>query len=94
MDRILLIDTSSNKEIRIGLRIDAKEHIITQKIGYQKAQVVLPLIDKLLNKQRLKITDLNSIEINARHGSFTGQRVGMSIANALSFALKIPIGKI
>lgn len=92
--KILLIDTSSNKEVRVGLRIDTKEYVIRKKIGHQKAQVVLPLIDKLLSKKRLKITDINSIEVNSSHGSFTGVRVGVSIANALSFSLKIPVEKI
>ncbi|EKD65038.1 MAG: hypothetical protein ACD_50C00208G0010, partial [uncultured bacterium] len=31
------------------------------------------------------------IEVNTHPGSFTGIRVGMAIANALGFALKIPI---
>lgn len=91
MKKILLIDTASNKEVRVGLRIDTKEHVIRKKIGPQKAQVVLPLIDKLLKKNGLKITDIDGIEIYSSNGSFTGIRVGVSIANALSFALGIPI---
>lgn len=91
MEKILLIDTASNKEVRVGLRIDTKEHVIRKKIGHQKAQVVLPLIDKLLKKKGLKITDIDGIEIYSSNGSFTGIRVGVSIANALSFALGIPI---
>lgn len=91
MNNILLIDTSSNREIKVGLRIDTKEHIIKETIGRHKAQVVLTLIDKLLTKKRLKITDINGIEIYSSNGSFTGIRVGISIANALSFALKIPV---
>lgn len=89
MNKILLIDTSSNKEIKVGLRIDKKECHVRQKISFQKTQVILPLIDKLLKKKGLKITDINDIEVNSNQGSFTGIRVGMSIANALSFALKI-----
>ncbi|MEK7533946.1 MAG: hypothetical protein AAB600_01275 [Patescibacteria group bacterium] len=91
MKKILLIDISNNREIKVGLRIDTKEYIIKEKIGRQKAQVVLPLIDKLLRKKGLEITDINGIEIYSINGSFTGIRVGMSIANALSFALKIPV---
>ena len=91
MKKILLIDISNNREIKVGLKIDTKEYIIKEKIGRQKAQVVLPLIDKLLRKKGLEITDINGIEIYSINGSFTGIRVGMSIANALSFALKIPV---
>jgi len=91
MSRVLLIDTSSNKEIKVGIRIDEEEYVIKQKIGHQKAQVVLLMIDKLLGQHSLRLQDIQSIEVNARSGSFTGIRVGMSIANALSFSLGIPI---
>ena len=87
----IIIDTSSNKKIIVGIRIDGKKDIIEQKIGFQKAQVVLPLLDKLLKKHQLEPTDINAIQVNTGPGSFTGLRVGIAIANALSFALKISI---
>lgn len=88
---ILLIDSSSNEVIKVGLRIDGKEDILKQKIGRQKAQVVLPMVEKILKKHKLKLKDLTAIEVNINYGSFTGLRVGVSIANALGFTLKIPI---
>lgn len=88
---ILTIDTSSNQEIKVGLKISGKEYIIKQKIGVQKAQVVLPMIDKILKRHNLGPKNLTVIQINLGPGSFTGLRVGVSIANALSFLLKIPI---
>lgn len=91
MGKILLIDTSSNKEIVVGLKIDKKEYIVKRKINTQKAQIVLPLIDNLLEKRGLKITDINEIKVNTGSGSFTGIRVGTSIANAFAFALEIPV---
>lgn len=91
---ILLIDTTSNKGIRVGLRIGNKEEVIKQKIDYRKAQAVLPLIDKILRKNNVELLDLNEIEVNTKEGSFTGVRVGLSIAQALSFTLKIPVKKV
>ena len=87
----LLIDTSSNQVIKVGLRIDGKEDIIEQKIDRQKAQIVLPLIDKLTKKHKLALSDIKSIEVNTGPGSFTGIRVGIAIANALGFTLKVPV---
>ncbi len=89
----LLIDTSSNKEITVKLKIKDQEYMIKRKIGKNKAQVALPTIDKLLNQQGLTLKDLTSIRINTSSGSFTGIRVGMAIANALSFALEVPVKK-
>src|SRR5258706_8340697 len=91
MKVIVSIDTSDNKQIKVGLTIDAKEYLIEQPIDHQKAQVVLPLLDKLLKEHKLKITDITAIEVNPGPGSFTGLRVGIAIANALGFLLKIPI---
>lgn len=90
---ILLIDTSSNKEVIVELRIGKKEYQNKEKIGSQKAQATLPLIDELLRKHKLKASDLDRIAVNTGPGSFTGLRVGISVANALSFALKIPVNK-
>lgn len=91
MKRILLIDTSSNKEIKVGIKIDKKEYEMRKKINFQKAQILLPMIDRLLDQYAIGLKDLSSIEVNTRSGSFTGIRVGMAIANAFAFALKIPV---
>ena len=88
---ILYIDTSSNKEITVGIKSGAKKTEVKHNISVQKAQIVLPLIEKLLNKHKLKPKDISAIEVETGPGSFTGLRVGISVANALSFALGIPI---
>lgn len=88
----LLIDTTSNKQIRVGLSTDGKEIVKKQEINLRGGvQVILPLIDQLLKEQKVSLKGLSSIIVNIEKGSFTGLRVGMAIANALSFALKIPV---
>ncbi len=87
----LLIDTSDNKRISVGLRINDKEYSKSQKVDRDKAQATLPLIEKVLKGKSLSLKDIDNIEVNTGPGSFTGIRVGMSIANALSFSLKIPV---
>lgn len=89
--KILIIDTSDNKQISVGLKIDNKEFVKTRKLDTTKAQAALPMIEKILSEKKLSLQDLDSIEVNAGPGSFTGIRVGLSIANALSFSLKIPV---
>lgn len=87
----LFIDTSNNKQITVGVKIEEEEDKISQKTDAWKAQVVLPLIQTLLDKHHITLSDLDSIEINEGPGSFTGLRVGASIANTLGMWLKIPI---
>lgn len=91
MANILLIDTSDNKQVKIGLNINGKEEIIISDSKNLRSQTCLILIDKVLKEKNLKPTDLSNIEIVKGPGSFTGLRVGISIANALSSLLKIPI---
>ena len=87
----LIIDTGDNKKILVGLKINGKEYIQVEKIKSNKTQIVLPMIDKILKKYSLKPEDLSAIQVNAGPGSFTGLRVGIAIANALAFVLKIPV---
>lgn len=90
--KTLIIDTSSNKEILVGLKIDNKEFYLKKKINFRKAQAVLPMIDSLLKKHKVELKNINKIKVNTDpHGSFTGIRVGLSIANALSFVLRTPV---
>lgn len=55
------------------------------------SQVLLPLIEKLLKSQKLEYKDLKGIEVETGPGSFTGIRVGVSVANALGYSLGIPV---
>ncbi len=87
----LSIDTSSNKKIVVGLTINGKKDLIKQEMDKQKAQVVLPMVDALLRKHKLKLADIDEIHAETGPGSFTGLRVGVAVANALGFALKIPV---
>ncbi len=87
----LILDTADNKKITVGLIIDGKKSIQTEKIISNKTQIILPMIDKILKKHSLELENLSEISINVGPGSFTGLRIGLAIANALSFVLKIPI---
>ncbi len=89
----LFIDTSNNKEIKVGLKIENKEDIIVQRSDHWKAQAVLPLIDQLLKKHKLTLQDLSAIELHPGPGSFTGLRVGAAIANTLGTWLNISVNE-
>jgi tRNA threonylcarbamoyladenosine biosynthesis protein TsaB len=87
----LILDTADNKKIMVGLKIDKKKFVQTKRIDSNKTQVILPMMDRILKKHLLKPEELCEIQINAGHGSFTGLRVGLAIANTMSFVLKIPV---
>ena len=87
MNMKLCVDTSDNKKIIIGL--DEKRWEFETK--EPKSQKLLELIDKTLKKQKKTLKDITEIKINLGPGSFTGLRVGISVANALAWALGIKV---
>jgi len=89
----IYIDTTDNTKILVRLTIDSQEFVKEQKVESRSAQLVLPLIDELLKEHSLTSEKIDEIEVNVGPGSFTGVRVGVSIANALAFALGIPVNK-
>ena len=89
----LFIDTSNNKEISVGLEIDDKKDFLVRIVDAWKAQIVLPMIYEILEKNKITMKDINSIRVNLGPGSFTGLRVGVTIANTLGTWLKIPINE-
>lgn len=91
MKTLVRIDTANNKEIIVGLTIDGKEDTLHQQIDKRRAQVVLPMIETLLKKHALSFKDITAIEVNPGPGSFTGLRVGITIANTLSYLLKVSV---
>ena|SRR3989338_8938553 len=88
---ILHIDTKDQKTVRVALKNEGsivEEMIEKNEYG---SQVLLPLIEKLLKKNELDYKDLKGVEVETGPGSFTGLRVGVSVANALGFSLGIPV---
>lgn len=83
----LFINTSDRDKIVVGLDGEMYETDARQ----EKSQRLLPFINEILAKHGKNICDLKEIEVNTGPGSFTGIRVGVSVANALGWELKIPV---
>ena len=91
MKTTLYIDTTSSEEAVVSLTINGKKHTKQKEYGYNKAQIVLPLIDELLSENGLVLKEIDEIKVHTGPGSFTGLRVGVSVANALSMTLNVQI---
>lgn len=91
MSVVFFIDTTNNKEVNISLTIDGKEVVEKRSLDTRKAQVVLPMLEELLKKHELSLKDITEIKVNPGPGSFTGIRVGLTIANTLGYLLNIPV---
>jgi len=88
---ILHIDTSSNTEAVVRLDGEGISDTYIKKLDRNRAQVVLPMIEELLTRNHIQPEDLSMLKVNCGPGSFTGLRVGVSIANSLASYLQIPI---
>jgi len=87
----LFIDTC-NKQIVIGLLedlnlIDEMKFINDNDLS----EKLLPSIKELLSKNNTKINDLNRVYVSVGPGSFTGIRIGVTVAKTIAWALKIDI---
>lgn len=83
---ILTIDTTSKDELKIGLDDKAKT-IKTEK----QSENILSVVDNILRKENKKLQDITVILVNNLAGSYTGTRIGVTIANTLAWSLDIPV---
>ena len=59
----------------------------------QLAATLLSEIMQLLARQHTALSDLSGIVVFSGSGSFTGLRIGTTVANALAYSLGIPVVK-
>ena len=83
----LYIDTSDREKIVVG--IDGKR--FETKAKEEKSQKLLPFIIEIMKKENTSFEKIKEIEVNTGPGSFTGLRVGVSVANTLGWGLGIPV---
>lgn len=83
----LYIDTSNSKKIIVGIN----EERFEDEAKEGASQKLLPFIIEILKKKGKTVDDLTAIEVATGPGSFTGLRVGVSVAQTLGWVLKIPV---
>ena len=87
----LFLDTC-NKNIVIGLLEDNKLIDKTVYINDNNlSEKLLPSIKELLDKNNIRVNNLNRIYVSVGPGSFTGIRIGLTVAKVMSWSLKIDI---
>ena len=79
-------------ESEIGLYQDDKRVVyMSWEAHRQLAETIHTKLDELLAKAKFKLEDLQGITVYQGPGSFTGLRIGCSVANALGDSFHIPI---
>ncbi|MBU5595350.1 tRNA (adenosine(37)-N6)-threonylcarbamoyltransferase complex dimerization subunit type 1 TsaB [Amphibacillus sp. MSJ-3] len=88
---ILAIDTSNDA---LGIALYQNEQVIEEYISVNKnkhSARLMPAVDQLLKNAEVKPEDLSKIVVAKGPGSYTGVRIGLSVAKAMAWSLKIPI---
>ena len=88
---ILAIRTDNPKaEIRL-IRGDRELACQTWMAHRQLAETIHDKIRLILTDQGFDLSDIQGIIVFQGPGSFTGLRIGLSVANALAYSLSVPI---
>lgn len=89
--KILYIDTSSSY-LYAGIVSSGKLLCeVKKEFGHSLSEEALPSIVGLFNEQNLKAMDIDKIIVVNGPGSFTGIRIGITIAKVFAWSLNIPI---
>lgn len=83
-NELITIAIINDEVISLKEKISNRDHSI----------YTVPLIDELLKECNLKPQDLNEILVINGPGSFTGIRLGITVAKTLAYTLEIPIKEI
>lgn len=93
--KILAIDTAteacsvallSDEPVK-GIELEEIFEIIPR----QHTERVLPMVDSVLEKTGVSLSQLDALAFNCGPGSFTGVRVGTSVAQGLAFSVDLPV---
>lgn len=87
----LFLDTHDKNIIEVLYR-DGK--VLDKNIRISErnhSDFTMPMLDELLKRNNLTVQDLNEVFVCNGPGSFTGVRIGVTIAKTLAYTLNIPI---
>lgn len=87
---LLAIDTST-EQASIGVYVDGQLWQETQPAQRLHAQVILPIIERLLKQADYTMSQFDGIVFGRGPGSFTGLRIAASIAKGLAYAHNLPL---
>lgn len=89
--KTIVIDTSNNY-LAIGLFIDG--HLVEKKASIaakQQSELAIPWIEEILLAHHLVLKEIDEIVVSIGPGSYTGVRIGLTIAKVLAAIVPIKV---
>lgn len=87
----LFIDTSTTNAIVALYKDITPIEIIKEENMQDISSHIMLMLDKCINNANIKINQINKIFVVNGPGSFTGLRIGVTIAKTMSWSLNIPV---
>jgi len=92
--KILAIDTST-KYLSVALADNERILASFRDEGrLEHSSLLIPSIDRVLEKAGLRLKDVNAIAVSIGPGSFTGLRIGVAACKGMNLAMGIPIAAV
>ena len=88
---VLTINTGLDPYIQVSLESNGRKAVKKIKAERSQAEKLLPAIEALIKREQASWKKIKLICVNDEGGSFTSLRIGVLTANALAYALGIPI---
>lgn len=87
---ILALETST-EYCSVALWQNGHISLREEHAGQRHSQLLLPQCQSLLREANIQFSELNGIAYTRGPGSFTGLRIGCSVAQGLAFAANVPV---
>jgi tRNA threonylcarbamoyladenosine biosynthesis protein TsaB len=85
----LIISTTERFKFTLGLKQKTLE--LFEFKTENQSNDLLPEIEKVLADKNVTLSNLRAILVNIGPGSYTGVRIGVTVANTLAWSLDIPV---
>ncbi len=90
MKNLLAVDTSTEN---CSVALQWQNTFFSEAIESPRehSQRLLPFVEKVLQKAEAKLNQLDGLVVGVGPGSFTGVRIGVSMAQGLAFSSELPV---
>ncbi|WP_199609079.1 tRNA (adenosine(37)-N6)-threonylcarbamoyltransferase complex dimerization subunit type 1 TsaB [Flocculibacter collagenilyticus] len=92
-NKLLVIDAAT-EACSVALRIGENTFTRYEVCPQQHSQKLLPMVDSVLAEANVTLNELDVLGFGRGPGSFTGVRIGVSVAQGLAFGADLPVAGI
>ncbi len=88
--RFAAVETST-QWCSVALWCDGEIASLERLAGQRHSELVLPMLERLLELQKVSLQELHCVAFGAGPGSFTGLRIACALAQGLALARALPV---